>query len=290
MFLRSLTVFSAALLCLCGVLVAGEPVVAGPGTPGGTAAADQFGATLKELLALLQQRQLVVPGDPAVDRAVGEALLRHVGCGARYAEPAGGVAPPVTPRTALLRNRYLYCWLSAVVPEGTGELEKALPPQDAGKAVEGLIVDLRGTAQGTPEGVNRLVTLLTAQNKPLILLLNQETAGPAEILAVLLRHGAGTAWVGQATRGCFAFSEPVTLATGGTVLLPRAVREFAGVEMPGTALRPEVAVEPGPAGENQAGLTAERFEAFPDRDPALRTAIDMLTTIQALKPKDPPAK
>jgi C-terminal processing protease CtpA/Prc len=185
-----------------------------------------------------------------------------------------------------LRTRYFYCWLPTLTPVTAADLTKALATGDAGNTAVGLIVDLRGAAQGTPDGVAGLVALLSGQAKPLVLLLNQETAGPAEILAVLLRHNAGATWIGQKTRGCFAFSEPVTLATGDTLLLPRTIREFAGVGLPAEALAPDVAVESGPAGENQAGLTAERFETFPDRDAALRAAVDMLTTIHALTAKE----
>jgi hypothetical protein len=266
-------------------------VLAEPGPAAGSApAAELFGPRLKELLTLLQQRRLVAPLDPAVERAVGEALLRHVGCGARYADAAGAQASPSPSRAVRLRNRYLYCWFPSVVPGGAVELEKAIPAPASGTAIEGLVVDLRGVAQGTPEGVNRLAAVLTASDRPLVLLLNQETAGPAEVLAVLLRHRAGVSWVGQKTRGCFAFSEPAVLTTGETVLLPRPLGEFAGVQMPAAALVPDMAIESGAAGEDPAGLTAERFEAFPERDLALRTAVDLLTAIQALKPKEPVAK
>lgn len=234
-----------------------------------------------EVLALLEQQGVFSLKDPGAERRLVDALLAAVGCGARLVPKDAPLAstPPLPGAPVLLAERYAYLYLATLDGEQTAAAVAAALAEPAVNGAAGLILDLRYSAGGQSATVQRLATDLGKLEKPLVLLTGTHTAGGAELLSLLARARCGAVTVGQPTRGCCVSLEPVPLAGGARILLPKPLPPLDGIDAGHGPLAPDVTVE-DPLPEAQVtGLTPERFAAFPERDPVLRHAVDLLTTV-----------
>ena len=240
---------------------------------------------LAEVLSLAERETVFPLSAPATQEKLIQAILEVVGCGARLVPNAAAAGEPAAVEApVILHSRCVYLplhRLDASTVQAIAKARSEVKPE----ASDGLILDLRYAQGGTVEDARQAVAALAGLGKPLVLVVSGQTTGASEIFAFLTRKSLGAVLIGQPTHGCQASLEPFALSTGQSILLPKPVPEVDGVKMPGAPLLPDVTMAPLPAREQLAGLTAERFDALPDRDPALRRAVDLLTTIRAFGTK-----
>ncbi|MFA5207021.1 MAG: hypothetical protein WC708_21690 [Lentisphaeria bacterium] len=258
--------------------------------PAGT---DPLQTALAQTVAVLEREGLVSAGDENARLQLLQGLLGGIGCGARY-EPAGAGRPVNQPDPwdlgglVLLERQFAYVPVNRPGPGVAEALAKAWDAAvhaPAG-APAGLILDLRFASGGDLPAAQALARTVGGIAVPRVLLVGPETTGAAEIAAMLVAAGPGGATlVGRATRGCIASLEPVSLPNGDRLWLPRAVKAVDGRALPAGPVAPDVVCSDASTRDSAAGLTAERFLAFPGRDLPLRRAVDLLKTASVLKEK-----
>lgn len=259
------------------------------------AATDPLRTALLQAVAVLEREGLVNPRDELARNQLLQGLLSGIGCGARYETAAdddgredGRPDPWDTGSLVRLDRQYAYVPVNHPGPGVAEALTKAwaAAASEPEGAPAGLILDLRFASGGDLPAAQALARAVTQITAPQVLLIGPDTVGAAEIAAVLIAAAPqGAVLIGRPSRGCFASLEPVRLPNGDRLWLPRPVKTVNGHAMPDHPLTPEVACEDASTRETAAGLTSERFRAFPDRDRPLRRAVDLLKTIGALKTK-----
>lgn len=110
----------------------------------------------------------------------------------------------------------------------------------------GTVVDLRFASGDAYTSVGAVVTELTVQKLPLLVLINGETSGAAEVLAAKLR-AAGALLIGNPTAGLAMMTEDFPLANGQRLRVGTTPIKLNGVEM--AALTPDIPVPAGLAEE-----------------------------------------
>jgi carboxyl-terminal processing protease len=193
-----------------------------------------------------------------------------------------------------------------LLPDGsTGYLKVAELPARAGEAVRSevdslrrsgarrLVLDLRGAGQGVPEeGVKLaevflkggLVTKLVGRKSgeqaftadpsrsawelPLAVLVDNGTAGPAEIAAAALLDSGRASLVGEHTAGRAAVQKAIPLPEGGLVLTVAKYVSPKGTAIHGKGIDPTVTVAAEESDEEGSGA--------PAGDPALDKALELL--------------
>ena len=226
---------------------------------------------LDEVTALLREHYLAPDAlnELQLKRATVQGLLDRLGAGAVIV-PAGAAAPVAASpfRTEVLEQRIAYVRLGSLNAENLAKLDAAL---DSSKALGSLVFDLRATPPGseyeqaaeacrrfTPKGKILFTVkkpraneerVLTSKEEPryrglLVVLVDRDSAGSAEVIAAVLRTHAQAMVIGQRTKG-----EAVEFADlplpGGRVLraavaevsLPDAAPVFPG------GLTPDLPVE-----------------------------------------------
>jgi carboxyl-terminal processing protease len=192
-----------------------------------------------------------------------------------------------------------------MLPDGTGYLKVPELPARAGEAVRSeveslrrsgarrLVLDLRGDGQGVPEeGVKvaevflkgGLVTKLvgrksgeqaftadasrSAWEHPLAVLVDNGTAGAAEIAAAALLDSGRASLVGEHTAGRAAVQKAIPLPEGGLVLTVAKYVSPKGTAIHGKGIEPSVTVAAEESDEEGSGA--------PAGDPALDKALELL--------------
>ncbi len=244
----------------------------------------RFSPRATEVLRLLEKEDVLTLETPAGDERLVQALLGMAGGGARIlpksATPGASAEAPATGEPVLLKQRFWYLPVHLLSAAAKTGVEKTLAGAK-GKSCDGLILDLRDAKGGHIDAVRGIMTVLGAAQLPLVILIGGDTVGAPEVLAVLARQKLGATLVGQRTHGLYASLEPFALSTGDRVLLPHRLADVDGVPMPKDSLTPDLAIAASPAPELLTGLTSERFDALPDKDPALVRAVDLLTAVAA---------
>jgi carboxyl-terminal processing protease len=192
-----------------------------------------------------------------------------------------------------------------MLPDGTGYLKVAELPARTGEAARSeveslkrtgarrLVLDLRGAGQGMPEeGVKLaevflkggLVTKLVGRKSgeqaftadasrgawdyPLAVLVDNGTAGAAEIAAAALLDSGRASLVGEHTAGRAAVQKGLPLPEGGLVLTVAKYVSPKGTPIHGKGIEPSVTVA---AEEPEEGVSGA-----PAGDPALDKALELL--------------
>jgi hypothetical protein len=224
-----------------------------------SAAIDALSAEdLDEVTSLLRDHYLTPNSlsEAELKRATIQGLLDRLGSGASL------VQAPVAPATAspfrseVLDQRIGYLRLGAVNPENIGRLETALD-DFAAKSLAAVVLDLRATPPGsdyeqaaevcrrfTPKGRVLFAVrkprideerVLTSKDDPkytglLVVLVDSDSAGSAEVIAAVLRNNAQAMIIGQQTKGEAVEFADLPLPSGKT--LRAAVAE---ITLPATA-------------------------------------------------------
>ena len=221
-------------------------------------------AALDEVITLLKDNYINPDAlsDAELKRAKVQGLIDRIAPGAAFVEGPAAGASQVSPfRAEILDGRIGYARLGATTPGNVGELDAALQ-NFADKKLAALILDLRATPpsaefEQTAEVCRRFSPkgkvlfsvkkpnikqeqILTSKEDPkyrgiVVVLVDHDTAGNAEIIASVLRTHVRAMVIGQQTKGeAVEFAE---LPLPGGKLLRVAVAEVA--------LPDNVAVFPG---------------------------------------------
>jgi len=236
-----------------------------------------------EILSTAQERGLLTP---ELDRQLSELILKGLGGGAVLGAPdaSSAVAAPAAgapPEWVRLPNGVLYLFL----PELPAQPERLLAAVAAAATGAGRtwVLDLRFTG-GSGFAAARTAAGWFGRRAPPVVLVGPETAGAGERLAGLLKAQGATV-VGRPTSGRFCELRNFKTASGSEFRLPVPAPLPPGEEAP-RQVAPDVPVAAAVPRAQASGLTAERFRALPDRDPALRRAVDLASLLQAFEPRE----
>jgi Peptidase family S41 len=230
-------------------------------------------ADLKEFLNVLREHYIGASkvNDLEISRATVQGLLDRLAPGASLlVAPASGDQDESPFRSEILDNRIGYLRLGALTTDHLGELDAALQTITS-RPLNAAVLDLRATPPGSdfelgakvcerfcPKGrvlftVKRpnagQEMILTSKEDPrfkgvLVVLVDSDTSGAAEVIAAVLRTQAKALVIGQNTKGeAVEFSE-LPLPSGrrlrlavAEVALPENVLVFPG------GVKPDVPVE-----------------------------------------------
>ena len=221
-------------------------------------------AELDQVISLLRENYIAPDAltDDEIKRASVQGIIDRIAPGAALAQaPAAGAAPASPFRAEILDARIGYARLGATVPGNVGELDAALQ-NFTEKKLGAVILDLRATPassefEQTAEVCRRFSPkgkvlfsikkpnikqeqILTSKDDPkyqgiVVVLVDRDTAGNAEVIASVLRTHVRAMVIGQQTKG--EAVEFADLPLTGGLLLRVAVAEVA--------LPDNVAVFPG---------------------------------------------
>ena len=230
-------------------------------------------ADLDQLITLLKENYINPDAlsDSELKRATVEGILKRLGPGAAILDaPAAGQSAASPFRAEILDNRIGYIRLGATTAGNVGELDAALQ-KFTEKALPAVIVDLRATPpssefEQTAEVCKRFCPkgrvlfsvkkpnlkqeqILTSKDDPkyrgiLVVLVDRNTAGNAEVIAAALRTHVKALVIGQRTKGeAVEFAEypfpsgKLLRVAVAEVALPESVPVFPG------GVKPDVAVD-----------------------------------------------
>lgn len=233
-------------------------------------------ADLDEFLALLKAN-FINPetlSELELKRATAAGVLRRIAPGAAILdEPPNAAAEPSPFRSEILDRRIGYVRLGSCTPGNLAELDAALQ-QFTGKPLAALVLDLRATPASSdfaqaaavcgrfcPKG-KVLFTLrkpnikqeqiFTSKEDPrwrgvLVTLVDEDTAGVAEVIAAVVRSHVRAMVIGEQTRGEAVEFATFTLPSGvqlrmavGEIALPEKVNVFPG------GVKPDLAIDVAP--------------------------------------------
>ena len=257
-------------------LTASSPVRAedAPAPPPRKAAIDALSADdLDEVISVLREHYLAPAAlsELELKRATVQGLIDRLGTGASLPAVSAGAGVAESPfRSEVLDNRIGYVRLGALSDEHLGKLDSALEGFTA-KTLGSLVLDLRATPPGsdyeraaevsrrfTPKGKVLFSVkkpraneerVLTSKDEPkyrglLVVLVDGDSAGSAEVIAAVLRTHVQAMVIGQRTKGeAVEFAElplpsgKVLRAAVAEISLPDAAPVFPG------GLSPDLAVE-----------------------------------------------
>ena len=223
---------------------------------------------LAGFVSVLREHYVAPEGLAEVElaRATVQGLLARLGTGVSVLDVAAGEAVPASPfRSEVIEGRMGYVRLGAINPAHVAELDAALQ-KFTGPTSGALILDLRATPAHAefeqaaevckrfapkgkvlftvrrPQAAQELI--LTSKEEPryrglIIVLVDADTAGSAEIVAATLRAHANAMIVGQKTKGEAVEFAQVSLPSGrqlrvavAEVSLPDQKAAFAQGVMP----------------------------------------------------------
>ena len=229
-------------------------------------------ADLREFLNILREHYIGAPklDQNELSRATVQGLLERLAPGASLVSLSGSATAEPSPfRFEIIESRIGYVRLGALVPEHLTELDAALQTI-ATRSFNAAILDLRATPRGSdfelgakvcerfcPKGrvlftVKRRPAgqemILTSKQEPrfrgvLVVLVDADTSGAAEVIAAVLRVQARALIIGEKTMGEAVEFSDLPLPSGkrlrvavAEVALPENVAVFPG------GVRPDVAV------------------------------------------------
>jgi hypothetical protein len=222
---------------------------------------------LPELIELLQNN-LAGATSAELNKLAVAGLLERLAPRVTLVEDGSGKAasstngPALT--SAIFERSYGYLRFSRFSPEAGQEFQGALATLMSSNKLRGLVVDLRFTRGGDysgavaiadqffsdardlvnwGEGMRKSAAKSNAVTLPTAVLINRETAGAAEVLAGILRHGEAALLVGTNTAGQAGATKDFNLKTGQRVRVAVApVKVLDDRELPFTGIRPDIEV------------------------------------------------
>ena len=247
--------------------------------------------TVTELLQVLHSRRIISRDDPATRRLILEAIVKSIDCSGSLldgqAPPDGETAARGTPtspglgRTLTVGGIFRYTQILEVSDDSATGLRESLQDVSHGH-YEGLIVDLRRAGGRRRDAAQSMVATLADAKLPLVLLMDEQTVGAAEILIAMAKEKCNAVTIGQPTRG-FPFPlETVALKSGDVVLLPKIEAQDRSDLLSPIPLEPDIKVDEAPPQdlEPDAADAAHRDDDA-RKDLCLTRAVDLLTTIAA---------
>lgn len=219
-------------------------------------------------------------------------------------EPIG----PALPKVKMLKDGYAYLRipyftndLPKVLTQDLQNLTKATPPP------RGLILDLRNNARGNLDQAVRTASLFLGKQKvvstrgrmsgaeqsyqgsereqvlktpmPLVVLVDQNTARAAEILAGALQNNRRAVLLGDKTFGLCGITQVMPLQDGSALLMTMAYCYTpGGQKISGDGLKPDIEIQK-PSEEDTKSLTLPNPE--PEADPWVQQAVEVLKSGRA---------
>ena len=207
----------------------------------------------------------------AVEGLVKELAPRVWLAGAGRTDRDATDAGPALLKSEVLPGPALYLRLGRVSAGLSAEVESAFTELSATNQFKGLVVDLRyangtdyaaaGEAADLAVGKEQLLldwgtgrARSTAKSDvpelPIVVLVNQQTAGAAEALAGVLRDAGVAILIGTNTAGRAMMTEEFPLSNGQRLCIARkGIKLGSGEELTSTGLRPDIVVKVAPADE-----------------------------------------
>jgi len=233
------------------------------------------------LMRLLRTNLVMEPVE--LDREASAALVARFGgrlLGPDESEPAPDSAPALADKSRF-DGGVLYVRIGQVGPALAPQLQAALEDSAWNTNAVGLVVDLRFAGGEGFESAGKTAALFAdhpgdlldwgagsvrsdgrtpAWKKPVTVLVNGSTSGPAEALAAVLRLETGAVLIGQSTAGQAAVHRDLPLEGGGRLRLPVAsVRLGNGELVPPRGLQPDITVRLTP--QQERAYLADPFTA-----------------------------
>ena len=249
---------------------------------------------LESVLSLLAKRGLLDLDDPDVQRNVIRSLLATVGGGAELipadaADGAGGRRPHDSGEAAgmvsfVLHGTIAYCGVANLTDSAARQLCSDLAAREETGSPASLVLDLRWAGGIGGTSAQQAARCLNSIEIPMVVLLNGETAGSAELLALQLTERSETTLLGQPTSGCPYTFRIHQLPSGARVKLPNPDTPGAGRRWPPAPVVPDI-VQEGRISRQELrdawrdGTLAESV----DNDRALQRAVDLLITVSAFR-------
>jgi len=204
----------------------------------------------KEVYDLLRTN-LTGATDDKLNRAAIEGLLtRFPGKVSLVGVAADGSAIPqdgvALSKSAIIENNVAYLRVSHVTGSLAPELSAAYRALTASNKVAGLVLDLRfvvGDDAASAQAAANLFASKKIAAGSLVVLVNAETRGAAEMLAAALRHAGAGLIIGNPTAGEAATFKEFTLRNGERLRIATApVKSGNGLAVPSGGLQPDIAV------------------------------------------------
>jgi carboxyl-terminal processing protease len=208
------------------------------------------------------------------------------------------------PTSRILEDGAGYLKITELSAKSADEARAAVESLKRGGA-KGLVLDLRGAAQGAPaegvkiaelfmnggvvaklSGAKTAEQILSAAQKgavwegPMAVLIDTGTSGAGEIVAAALRDANRGPLVGERTFGRVGVQKQLALADGGMILTVARYVSPKGTAIHGQGVQPTVAVGSGPDdGSDETPAPAP----IPGKDPILDKALELLRSGEAKK-------
>jgi hypothetical protein len=203
----------------------------------------------KEVYDLLRTN-LTGATDDNLNRAAIEGLLSRfpgkvslVGGAAGSAIPQGGMA---LSKSAVLENDVVYLRVGRVTGNLANELTAAYRALTTSNKVAGTVMDLRfvvGDDAASAQAAANLFASKKIAAGPLVVLVNAETRGAAEMLAAALRHAGAGLIIGNPTAGEAATFKEFPLRNGERLRIAMTpAKSGNGPAVPSGGLQPDIAV------------------------------------------------
>jgi hypothetical protein len=240
----------------------------------------------KEVYDLLRTN-LTGATDDNLNRAAIEGLLSRfpgkvslVGGAAGSAITQGGTA---LSKSAVLENDVVYLRVGRVTGNLANELTAAYRALTTSNKVAGLVLDLRfvvGDDAASAQAAANLFASKKIAAGSLVVLVNAETRGAAEMLAAALRHAGAGLIIGNPTAGEAATFKEFPLRNGERLRIATTpVKSGNGPAVPSGGLQPDIAVTvsadderafwenpyASPAQNNSPGVATNNLLPFVDR-------------------------
>jgi len=240
----------------------------------------------KEVYDLLRTN-LTGATDDNLNRAEIEGLLSRfpgkvslVGGAAGSAITQGGTA---LSKSAVLENDVVYLRVGRVTGNLANELTAAYRALTTSNKVAGLVLDLRfvvGDDAASAQAAANLFASKKIAAGSLVVLVNAETRGAAEMLAAALRHAGAGLIIGNPTAGEAATFKEFPLRNGERLRIATTpVKSGNGPAVPSGGLQPDIAVTvsadderafwenpyASPAQNNSPGVATNNLLPFVDR-------------------------
>ncbi len=204
----------------------------------------------KEVYDLLRTN-LTGATDDNLNRAAIEGLLsRFPGKVSLVGGAADGSAIPqdgsALSKSAIIENNVAYLRVGHVTGSLAAELTAAYRALTASNKVAGLVLDLRfvvGDDAASAQAAANLFASKKIAAGSLVVLVNAETRGAAEMLAAALRHAGAGLIIGNPTAGEAATFKEFLLRNGERLRIATApVKSGNGLAVPSGGLQPDIAV------------------------------------------------
>jgi carboxyl-terminal processing protease len=240
---------SLGLFALAGLLAARAASGADTTLPDPTA------PDFKEVYNLLRTN-LAGATDENLNRAAVEGLLSRFPDRVSLVSGTAGAGPPggtALSKSAILENDVVYLRAGCVAGNLAGELSAAYRALTATNKAAGVVLDLRFTGGDDYASARTLADLFGPKKAvagPLVVLVNGETRGAAEVLAAALRDAGAGLIIGNPTAGEAMTFKEFPLRNGEWLRIATTlVKSGNGPAIRSGGLQPDIAVTVNPDDE-----------------------------------------